>query len=349
MAGAVKHGAGQRRWAGTARAPSRGRAPRRPPRSPAASAPAPPCSSGRCRPSRPSPARTGQNGGSSSALASTASRTTVSVTCRFDEGAHRVAQVEVLLGEPRVPSGGSSCSDPFDDRGGRVRAAGAHGDRARSRRRVRSSSCSGLGDQAGAGRADGVAEGDRAAVDVDLVHVGVVHLRPESTTEAKASLISTRSMSPSFMPARSSTCAVGVDGAVEVEVGLGADHAGGHDPGAGRRPSASARSRLISSTAAAPSLICEELPAVWMPSGMTGLSPASASAAGVAQALVAGDVDGLAGGAVRSRRARDRHDLAVEAALGPGARRPSAGSARPSASTVSRVMPRRWSRCARRR
>ena len=46
----------------------------------------------------------------------------------------------------------------------------------------------------------------------------------------------------------------------------------------GRRPSWSAFSRDMSSTAAAPSEICDELPAVMRPSSLnTGLSEASAS------------------------------------------------------------------------
>ena len=45
-----------------------------------------------------------------------------------------------------------------------------------------------------------------------------------------------------------------------------------------RRPSASAFSRDMSSTAAAPSEICDEFPAVILPSGLNaGFSPASAS------------------------------------------------------------------------
>ena len=61
-------------------------------------------------------------------------------------------------------------SDPLDDRAGRHRATGAHRDQ-------RGGLVAPLqlvqrgGDQPGAGRADRVTEGDRAAVDVDLVHV----------------------------------------------------------------------------------------------------------------------------------------------------------------------------------
>ena len=57
----------------------------------------------------------------------------------------------------------------------------------------------------------------------------------------------------------------------------------------GRRPSALARSSLIHSTAAAPSLIWTMLPAVWMPSGITGFERGQLLGGGLAQAVVAGD------------------------------------------------------------
>ena len=83
-------------------------------------------------------------------------------------------------------------------------------------------------------------------------------------------------------------------------------------PGTGPRsgPAAAARARRarsasMSSTAAAPSEICDEVPAVCSPPSSTGLSPASASRRGVAQALVPVDrVSSVA--AVLSNRATAR-------------------------------------------
>ena len=94
----------------------------------------------------------------------------------------------------------------------------------------------------------------------------------DSATEAKASLTSNRSMSPMRHAGRSEHPLGGLHRAVEVEVGLGADEGLGDDPGA--RPAGrarAARSASISSTAAAPSEICEEVPAVWMPPSRTRL------------------------------------------------------------------------------
>ena len=104
-----------------------------------------------------------------------------------------------------------------------------------------------------------------------------------------------------------------------------------------------ARSSSIHSTAAAPSEICELLPAVWMPSGMTGLSLAEALLGGLPQALVPADDLLLAG----------RVALAVDDGTSMGAtsrsKRPSAQAwaalrwdSAPSQSTSSRVMPRFW-------
>jgi uncharacterized protein len=132
----------------------------------------------------------------------------------------------------------------------------------------------------------------------------------------------------------------GLAGSVEVVVGVGADQRLGDDAGAGRRPSASALSRDIHSTAAAPSEICDELPAVWTPSGMTGFRPPSPRRwcrAGPGR----GDGAGLAGrlALVVEDGRLDREDLAVEAALVP---RPLGVPLRAQceSSTSWRVMPR---------
>ena len=110
----------------------------------------------------------------------------------------------------------------------------------------------------------------------------------------------------------------------------------------GVSPRASARSRVMSSTAPAPSAICDEVPAVWTPSGRpVGLSVASGLERRLAQALVAGHV-----WVVPSRLALvveigrgDRHDLGAR--TGP---RPRPGAARsweslPNSSQSARVMP----------
>jgi hypothetical protein len=57
------------------------------------------------------------------------------------------------------------------------------------------------GHELGARAAERVAEGDGAAVDVDLAHVGLSSFSQASTTEANASLISKRSMSSIVRPA----------------------------------------------------------------------------------------------------------------------------------------------------
>ena len=99
-----------------------------------------------------------------------------------------------------------------------------------------------------------------------------------STTEANASLISATSMSPMDRPVRSSRRWVASMGPVSMSTGSTPTRQVSTIRARARRPSASARSAVISSTAAAPSEICDEEPAVWTPSGRaTGLSVASFS------------------------------------------------------------------------
>ena len=75
----------------------------------------------------------------------------------------------------------------------------------------------------------------------------------------------------------------------------------------GVSPSSSALASVIISTAAAPSEICDELPAVCTPSSRaTGFSVASFSSVRLAQALVALDRVGRAGRLARPRRRRRR-------------------------------------------
>src|SRR5699024_11081722 len=68
-------------------------------------------------------------------------------------------------------------SDPLDDAGRGLGASRAHRDeRALAVRALEL--VQGGGDEPRPGAADGVADRDGAPVDVDLVHVGPVHLRP---------------------------------------------------------------------------------------------------------------------------------------------------------------------------
>ena len=88
-----------------------------------------------------------------------------------------------------------------------------------------------------------------------------------------------------------------------------------------RRPRASARSAVISSTAAAPSEICDDEPAVWTPSSRaTGLSSASFSRLVSRRPSSRADRVGGAGGLALLVEVGglDRHDLGAEAILGPG-------------------------------
>ena len=159
-------------------------------------------------------------------------------------------------------------------------------------------------------------------------------------------MTSNRSMSPIVMPA-----------AVEHPLGR-RDRArpGGSTarrrPGTGRRsaPAAAGRApgpgpRRASSTAAAPSEICEDVPAVCTPSGSTGRSRASAVQAGLPQALVAVDDRGsrrsgwpsapstgaLTGTTSRSNRPCAQARCAVALRAQAELRRPRPGTARAAA------------------
>ena len=83
-----------------------------------------------------------------------------------------------------------------------------------------------------------------------------------STTDAKASLISTTSMSSSFRPARSSTRVVAGMGAVSMRIGESPASENDTKRARGVSPSSSAFSRDAISTAEAPSEIWDEFPAV---------------------------------------------------------------------------------------
>ena len=112
-----------------------------------------------------------------------------------------------------------------------------------------------------------------------------------STTEAKASLTSNRSMSSIDRPDFSSAFAVAGIGPVSMVTGSTPARAKVWKRARGVRPSSSAFSSLMISTAEAPSVICELLPAVTLPSGLKAgfrLAERLGGRAG-ADALVGGD------------------------------------------------------------
>ena len=132
--------------------------------------------------------------------------------------------------------------------------------------------------------------------------------RHAATTDANASLISTRSMSSIFIPLRSRSFFVAGIGPVSMITGSTPTVVWSTIRARGFSPSDSAFFRSMSSTAAAPSEICDELPAVILPSSLkAGFSSRQRLDARVrADALV---------GHVRVAVHRERHDLALEAAL----------------------------------
>ena len=102
--------------------------------------------------------------------------------------------------------------------------------------------------------------------------------RQAAITGAKASLISIRSMSSIAIPFRSSSLRVAGIGPVSMITGSTPTVVWSMIRARGFSPSALALSAAMSSTAAAPSEICDELPAVILPSGLkAGLRLASAS------------------------------------------------------------------------
>ena len=99
-----------------------------------------------------------------------------------------------------------------------------------------------------------------------------------STTEANASLISTTSMSPSDRADRSRMRWVASIGPVSMRTGSTPTRHWWVIRARGRRPRAAALAGEASSTAAAPSEICDDVPAVWIPSSRaTGFRLASLS------------------------------------------------------------------------
>ena len=127
-------------------------------------------------------------------------------------------------------------------------------------------SCKQRGEDARARGADGVADGDGAAVDVDLAGVQPSSLLTASAWAAKASLASIRSRSATFQPAFSSALREAGIGPVPMTAGSTPAVAQEAMRASGFRPRSSLPRRVISTTAAAPSLRPEALAAVTVPS-----------------------------------------------------------------------------------
>jgi hypothetical protein len=98
-----------------------------------------------------------------------------------------------------------------------------------------------------------------------------------STTEAKASLISVTSMSRIERPVSFRSFWVAAIGPVSIRTGSEPTRPLATIVARGRRPRLRAFSRVIISTAAAPSEIWDEVPALWTPFGRFVFRPASAS------------------------------------------------------------------------
>src|SRR2546428_524269 len=131
-----------------------------------------------------------------------------------------------------------------------------------------------------------------------------------STTEAKASLISKRSIWSSVSPTFFSARWVAGIGPVSMIVGSTPARAVPTTRARGRTPSSVARSGDMNMSAAAPSEICEELAAVTTPSGLKdGVSEAILSRFTGPRTPLVGVEDGAVG-------QRHSHDLPREPALG---------------------------------
>ena len=134
-----------------------------------------------------------------------------------------------------------------------------------------------------------------------------------SDCDAKASLSSTRSRSPTSIPARASALRVAGTGPTPMTAGSTPATAVESTRAIGRSPSARARSASTTSTAEAPSLMPDEFPAVTEPpSGRNaGRSFASASRLVSARGCSSRATDDRVAAPLRDL---DRHDLPVEPA-----------------------------------
>src|SRR5699024_2870783 len=117
-----------------------------------------------------------------------------------------------------------------------------------------------------AGRADGMAQRNGAAVHVNLGRVPIQELAHRRDWAAKASLASIRSISSSVMPAFASALRVEKTGPMPITFGSQPAEAVATMRAMGLTPSSCAFSALITTIAAAPSLMPEALAAVTVPS-----------------------------------------------------------------------------------
>ena len=111
-----------------------------------------------------------------------------------------------------------------------------------------------------------MADRDRAAVDVDDAGSQPMSLLTASAWAAKASLASTRSRSLTVQPALLQRLAGGGDRAGAHDRRVDAGGRPGDDAGERREAARLASAALITTSAAAPSLMPEALPAVTVPS-----------------------------------------------------------------------------------
>ena len=148
---------------------------------------------------------------------------------------------------------------------------------------------------------DRVPDRDGPAVHVHLVEVGAVDLGPRADDRGEG-LVDLEDVDVVHRhPGLRQNVGRRGDRAVEVVVGIGPTSAWATIRARGRSPEASARSRDIHRTAAAPSEICEELPAVCMPSGEDRLERGETLGGRLSQTLVPVDDLSLAGGPVGAR------------------------------------------------
>ena len=138
------------------------------------------------------------------------------------------------------------------------------------------------------------------------------------TTEAKASLISTRSMSSIDILAFSRMARVAGMGPVSMVTGSTPARAKAWKRARGVRPRAAAFSSLMMSTAEAPSVICDELPAVTLPSGLKAGFRLARTSAVVSGRMPSSWVEHLVGDLALVVLHVHGHDLALEPALGRG-------------------------------
>src|SRR5581483_11126030 len=161
----------------------------------------------------------------------------------------------------RPSRAGRNALDALEERAGAESPAAAHGYQAELLlRALEFIDC--LRDQTASGRAQRMAEGDRAAVGIDPRHVRLQRFRPAQDDEANASLISNTSMSSILRPLLASSVRVAGMGPSSINTGSQPTRHVSTTRARGRHPSSRALSAVISSTAAAPSATCEEEPAV---------------------------------------------------------------------------------------